>query len=285
MKESDVEESLGADESVMIAAFEGWNDAGSSASAALDHLARVWKAQEYAALDSEEFHDFQVNRPTISRNDGGERVISWPGTLISTTPGPWLGDRNLTLVRGFEPSMRWRQFCTELLDYAEDLDVTTLITCGALLVDTPHTRPLPTYVTSENAAARKALDLERSDYDGPIGITGVLGHEAALRGIAVLSVWAGVPHYVAHPPNPKATLALLGALERLIGEPIELADLPYEAEAWQRGAEDLAEDDDEIAAHVAQLEQVTDAATMPQASGDAIAAEFERFLKRRDTGK
>ena len=275
---------LGRDESIMIAAFEGWNDAGSAASAALDHLSRVWDAREYATLDPEEYHDFQVSRPTVSRNDHGDRVVSWPGTVILTTPGPWQGSRRISLVRGIEPSMRWRRFCDEVLEAADDLEVTTLLTCGALLVDTPHSRPLPTYITSEDAEARKLLDLERSDYEGPTGITGVLGHEAALRGITVISAWAGVPHYVGHPPSPKATLAILSLLERLLGEPIDHGDLDYEAEAWQRGVDDLADEDDEVGAHVRQLEEVTDMTSLPEASGDAIAAEFERFLRRRDPG-
>lgn len=271
-------------ESVMIAAFEGWNDAGSAASGALDHLVTSWGAQEFATLDSEKYHDFQVNRPTISRAPSGDQVISWPGTIVSTTEHLWDGNRTVALVRGIEPSTRWRGFVDDILGHAERLGVTTLITCGALLIDAPHTRPLPTFVTSENAQIRERFDLERSDYDGPTGILGVLGHEATLRGIRVLSVWVGIPHYVGHPPSPKGTMALLGQIERFIGEPIDLADLPYEAEAWQRGADELAEDDDEVADHVRQLEELMDETTLPEASGEAIAAEFEQFLRRRDPG-
>ena len=275
---------LDRDATIMIAAFEGWNDAGSSASAAVDHLARVWGATEYRTLDAEAYHDFQVSRPTISRNERGERVVSWPGTVISTVDVPSQPGRTLLLARGIEPSMRWRQFCGEVLDAAEESGVTVLVTLGALLVDAPHTRPLPIYLSSEEAEVRGHLDIERSDYDGPTGITGVLGHEASLRGIQVVSGWVGVPHYVAHPPSPKATRALLGSVERLIGAPIDLGDLEYEAEAWERGVDDLADEDEEVAAHVKALEEVTDAANLPEASGDAIAAEFERFLRRRDGG-
>lgn len=282
--EDPAEPTIAPHESIMIAAFEGWNDAGAAASSALDHLSEVWGAQEYAALDPEDYHDFQVSRPIVSRLPSGERVITWPGTVVSTTIGPFTRKRRLSLVRGIEPSMRWRQFCGDLLDLAEDLEVTTLITCGALLVDVPHTRPFPTFVTSEDPAARRLFDLERSDYEGPTGIVGVLGHEAQARGISVLSMWVGVPHYVAHPPSPKATLALLSQLERLIGEPIDLGDLPYESEAWQRGADELADEDEEVAAHVRQLESVVDEASLPEASGEAIAAEFEQFLRRRDGG-
>lgn len=272
-------------ESIMIAAFEGWNDAGNAASHALDHLADAWNAQEYGTLDPEDYHDFQVSRPTIAKLPGGERVMSWPGTVVSTCQGASNPDRRISLVRGIEPSMRWRQFCAEILDYAEDLEVTTLVTCGALLVDIPHTRPLPTFVSSEDAHARRLYGIESSDYEGPTGIVGVLGHEAALRGMTVLSMWVGVPHYVAHPPSPKATLALLGQLERYAGVAIDLGDLRDEADAWQRGADELAEEDEEIAAHVAQLETLMDEVSLPEASGEAIAAEFEQFLRRREGGQ
>ncbi len=282
MNHGDALPEIPSSEGVMIAAFEGWNDAGSAASAALDHMARIWNTREYAALDPENYHDFQVSRPTISRNDRGERVISWPGTVVSHVPSEYTGGRSVSVVRGIEPSMRWREYCREILDLAEDLDVDTLVTCGALLVDTPHTRPLPIFVTSEDAKARTRYDVERSDYDGPIGITGVLAHEAHLRGLTVLSMWVGVPHYVAHPPSPGATLTLLGALENLLGSPIDVGDLPYEAEAWQRGADDVAADDDDIAAHVRTLEETTDTANLQAASGEAIAAEVEQFLKKND---
>ncbi len=276
--------SLAASESIMIAAFEGWNDAGSAASNAVDHLADTWGAQDYSTIDPEDYHDFQVSRPVISRVPDGDRIITWPGTVVSTAAGPFTRERRISLVRGIEPSMRWRQFTAEVLDLAEDLEVSTLITCGALLVDVPHTRPLPTFVTSEDAATRRLFGLDRSDYEGPTGIVGVLAHEAQARGITVLSMWVGIPHYVAHPPSPKGTLALLSQIERFIGEPVELGDLPYESEAWQRGADELAEEDDEVAAHVRQLEALMDETSLPEASGDAIAAEFEQFLRRRDGG-
>lgn len=272
-------------ESVMIAAFEGWNDAGSAASGALDHLATLWNAQEYAAIDPEDYHDFQVARPTVRRLPSGERVISWPGTVVSTCPAPAGQNRRISLVRGIEPSMRWRQFCAELLEYAEDLEVTTLVTCGALLLDVPHTRPLPTFVTSDDPATRARYGLEASDYEGPTGIVGVLAHEASLRGISVVSMWVGVPHYVAHPPSPKASMALLDQMEHHLGLTIDRGSLADDAVAWLHGVEELAEEDEEIAEHVTHLESILDEASLPEASGEAIAAEFERFLRRRDTGK
>jgi len=274
-----------ADETLVIAAFEGWNDAGNAASAAVDHLIQVLRAKEHATLDPEDYHDFQVNRPLASRDDHGERVITWPGTVIYTAT--WRGEqpRKIILVRGIEPSMRWRQFSTEVLDHVRQLGGTSLLTLGALLVDSPHTRPLPVFLTSEDADARARLDLERSDYDGPTGIVGVLGHDAQHRGLTTYSLWVGIPHYIAHPPSPMGTVQLLGQIELLVREGLEYGGLADEAEAWENGADELMEEDEEIAAHVAQLESMVDEAALPEASGDAIAAEFEKYLRRRDFGK
>jgi len=274
-----------ATETLMIAAFEGWNDAGSAASAALDHMIDVFEAAEYATLNPEDYHDFQVNRPTITREPDGERIVTWPGTVIYTATAPWATPRKLILVRGIEPSMRWRQFSTEILDHAKALGVTTLLTMGALLVDSPHTRPLPVFISAEDLATRERLDLERSDYEGPTGILGVLGHDAQHRGLTVLSMWVGIPHYIAHPPSPMGSVQLIGQVERLLREPIELGGLPYDAEAWTNGADELMDEDEEIAAHVTQLESMVDEAALPEASGDAIAEEFEKYLRRRENGK
>lgn len=284
METDEPEETIAAGESVMIAAFEGWNDAGAAASGALEHLAKTWGATEHTTIDPEEYHDFQVSRPSQTTLPSGDRVLSWPGTIVSTARGPWPAEGRRSLVQGIEPSMRWRTFVGEVLSAAEELEVTTLITCGALLLDVPHTRPLPSFVSSEDKTVRERFGLEASQYEGPTGILGVLGHEAQLRGITVLTLWVGVPHYIAHPPNPKATATMLSQIERLLGEPIDLGDLPDEADAWQRGADELVEVDDEIAEHVSQLESLMDETSLPEASGDAIAAEFEKFLRRRDDG-
>lgn len=284
MEPDEPEATIPAGESVMIAAFEGWNDAGAAASSALEHLVKTWGATEHTTVDPEEYHDFQVSRPSQTTLPSGDRVLSWPGTVVSTATGPWPAEGRRSLVQGIEPSLRWRTFVGEILSAAEELEVTTLITCGALLLDVPHTRPLPTFISSEDTGVRERFGLEASQYEGPTGILGVLGHEAQSRGIDVLSLWVGVPHYIAHPPNPKATMTVLSQIERLLGEPIDLGDLPDEADAWQRGADELVEDDDEIAEHVRQLESLMDETSLPEATGDAIAAEFEKFLRRRDGG-
>ncbi|MBX9246115.1 PAC2 family protein [Actinotalea ferrariae] len=268
---------------VMLAAFEGWNDAGAAATQALVHLHEVWAAEQVDELDPEDYHDFQVNRPTIALADDGRREITWPTTAIAVASRPTSGD-NVVLVHGIEPSMRWRRYCAELLDVADRLGVTTVVTLGALLADVPHTRPIPVTATSDDPQLQDRLGLDANTYEGPTGIVGVLQHEAQRRGMRSLSVWGAVPHYVAHPPSPKATLALLVRLEELLGEPVPLGDLTEDAEAWQHGVDELAAEDAEIAEYVAQLEEAKDTAELPEATGEAIAREFERYLRRRDRG-
>ncbi|MBD8077652.1 PAC2 family protein [Cellulosimicrobium arenosum] len=272
-----------ARQTVMIAAFEGWNDAGSAATSAVEHLHEVWGAQDVDELDPEEFHDFQVSRPILTTDDEGRREIEWPTTTVATaTLAP--SGRRVVLVQGIEPSMRWRRFCRELLDIARAHDVRTVVTLGALLADVPHTRPIPMTATSESVGLQAVLDVEPTAYEGPTGIVGVLQHAAAERGLQSVSLWAAVPHYVAHPPSPKATLAILARVEELLSEPIPLGELAEDAEAWQHGVDELASEDPEIAEYVQQLEEAKDTAELPEASGEAIAREFERYLRRRDPG-
>lgn len=268
---------------VMLAAFEGWNDAGSAATQALLHLQEAWGGELVDELDPEDYHDFQVNRPTVGLDEDGVRVISWPTTAVYATERPGSGEL-VTLVHGIEPSMRWRQYCAELLDIAERLGVSTVVTLGALLADVPHTRPIPVTATSDDPALQRTLGLDASTYEGPTGIAAVLQAEAIRRGLHGMSIWAAVPHYVAHPPSPKATVALLVRIEELLGDSIPLGDLPEDALAWQRGVDELAAEDSEIAEYVAQLEEAKDTAELPEASGEAIAREFERYLRRREGG-
>lgn len=269
---------------IMIAAFEGWNDAGSAASAALLHLHDVWQAEEHAVIDADEYYDLQVNRPTIGNDDDGNRVITWPTTVISRAVMPGTGQPVL-LVHGIEPSLHWRRYCRELLALASDSDVETLVCLGALLADVPHTRPLPVNATSEDEIIREVYGVEASHYEGPTGIIAVLQDAAAQQDISSMSVWAAVPHYVAHPPSPKASLALVRKLDDLFATSIDVTSLEEDAEAWQAGVDSLAAEDNEIFEYVEQLEEATDTADLPEASGEAIALEFERFLRRRDEGK
>ncbi|MFC8585971.1 PAC2 family protein [Streptomyces sp. NPDC057217] len=268
---------------VMVAAFEGWNDAGDAASTAVDHLDREWKGEVFAALDAEDYYDFQVNRPTVFL-DNGVRKITWPTTRLSVVRVGGDKPRDLVLVRGIEPSMRWRSFCNELLAFAHELGVEMVVILGALLGDTPHTRPVPVSGVTSDPDLARTMDLEETRYEGPTGIVGILQEACTHAGVPAVSLWAAVPHYVSQPPNPKATLALLNRLEDLIGLRIPLGELPEDARAWQLGVDQLAAEDSEVAEYVQTLEEARDTAELPEASGEAIAREFERYLRRREPG-
>lgn len=265
---------------VLVAAFEGWNDAGEAASGAIAHLRTVWDAQPLADLDSEEYYDYQVNRPMISIDESGVRELTWPTTRVFVARVP-LFPRDLVLVQGIEPNMKWQQFVREVLGLAAELDVSTVITLGALLSDSPHTRPVPVTGTSADAALQADLGLEPSTYEGPTGIVGVLQDACQRFGIPAVSLWAAVPHYVGQPPCPKATLALVRKIEDILDIPVPLGDLVEEARAWQVGVDELAAEDEEVGDYVRQLEEARDAVELPEASGEAIAREFERYLRRR----
>ncbi|WP_347350127.1 PAC2 family protein [Intrasporangium sp.] len=265
---------------ILIAAFEGWNDAGEAASATVRHLAESWDAEVVAAFDPEDYYDFQVNRPRVQTEDGA-RVLVWPTTriLVASETG---FDHDVVLVQGIEPSMRWRAFCVELLDLADRLGVQAIVTIGALLAEVPHTRPIPVTATGEDDTVRQRFDVEGSRYEGPTGIVGVLTHMAGDLGIPSLSAWAAVPHYAGAAPSPKATLSLLKRVEALLGTRVPHGELEEDAQAWERGVDELARTDDEVAEYVQSLEQAQDTADLPEASGDAIAREFERYLRGRD---
>ena len=265
---------------LLIAAFEGWNDAGDAATAAVEHLEEVWAAIPLATLDPEDYYDYQVNRPTISVGDDGGRVVTWPTTRVSYARLSGLG-RDVVLIRGIEPNMRWQSFAGEILAYCHELGVEMVVTLGALLADSPHSRPVPVSGTSSDEALTRSLNLEQSRYEGPTGIVGIVQDACTRAGVPALSIWAAVPHYVATPPCPKATLALLRHIEDLLDVPIPLGDLPEDARAWERGVDELASEDDEVADYVRSLEEAKDLSDAPEASGDAIAREFERYLRRR----
>ena len=264
---------------IMIAAFEGWNDAGEAATAAVEHLAEVWNGETVAAIDPEDYYDFQVSRPRILMEDGKRRV-SWPTTRILLATSTSL-NRDVILVQGIEPSTRWRSFTIELLEFAQHIGVTTFVTLGALLADVPHTRPLPVSATSEHEDVVHRFDLEPSKFEGATGIVGVLADAASQADLPSLSCWAAVPHYAGGTPSPKATLALISKLEELFDLAIPHGDLPDQARAWEHGVDELAESDDEVAEYVHSLEEAQDTVDLPEASGDAIAREFERYLRRR----
>ncbi|MFC6152487.1 PAC2 family protein [Nocardioides yefusunii] len=265
---------------VVLMAFDGWNDAGDSASGLMAHLHEAWDVEVVAEIDPESYYDFQVNRPVVTTEDG-VRTLSWPSARIAVASPPELG-RHVILVSGTEPNMRWRSFVTEILQACEDLGAQIVVTLGALLADTPHTRPVPVTSSAMGKGIQERLGLEQPNYEGPTGILGVVQDACQQLDLPCVSFWAAVPHYVSQPPCPKASLALLGKVEDLLGRPLPLGELPEEARAWERGVNQLAAEDPEIADYVRELEESRDAADLPEASGDAIAREFERYLRRRD---
>ena len=258
---------------ILIAAFEGWNDAAESATSAITHLLTIWSHQQIAVVDSEEYYDFQVNRPQIKIDESNIREIIWPGTIVYAVSSPALTN-DFLIVRGVEPSMRWKSFL------ADDYEVSMIISIGALLADTPHSRPFNVAISGAHPEISERFGLEISKYEGPTGIIGVLQDAAYGRGIDAISLWAAVPHYVATPPCPKAALALINALEDFLEVSLPQGDLPERAKLWEAQVDQMAADDAEVGDYVRQLESSKDSAELPEISGESIAREVERFLRR-----
>jgi proteasome assembly chaperone (PAC2) family protein len=267
-------------EPVLVGAFEGWNDAGDAATSAVEHLELIWDARPLAAVDPDDYYDFQVNRPTVSLVDGVQRRIEWPTTRFSVCRPPG-SQTDVVLMRGVEPNMRWRGFCEEILELVRELGVQTVVSLGALLSDTPHTRPTPVTGTAYDGGSATRYGLERSRYEGPTGIVGVLQDACVRGGVPAISFWAAVPHYVSQPPNPKATLALLHRVEEVLDVPVPLGTLPEQADEWQKLVDEMASEDAEVTEYVRSLEERDGNGDLAQASGETIAREFERYLRRR----
>jgi hypothetical protein len=265
---------------VAIAAFEGWNDAADASTAVVEHLEEIWRANVVAALDPEEFYDFQVNRPTITLTDGEVRKIEWPTTRFAWASPPD-AERDIVLIRGIEPSMRWRTFCDELLEVCHSLDVTRVVLLGALLADVPYTRPLPISGSASNRTVAERYGLALSRYEGPVGIVSVLQDAAQRAELDAMSFWVHVPHYANNPPCPKATLALLHRIEEVLDLPIPTADLAEESAEWEARLRQAAEQDAELAEYVRELEERSGDEGIQPLTGDEIAQEFERYLRRR----
>ena len=272
---------------VMIVAFSGWNDAAEAASGAIEHLLSGWRDKSddvlpelIAQVESEDFYDFQVNRPQVSIDQSQIRSITWPSTQVFGLAVPSM-PRDLVIVTGVEPSMRWKSFASDLLDLADDLEVSLVVTLGSLLADTPHTRPITVTGTGAHPSIADRLGVSVSKYEGPTGILGIIQDACMRRGVDAISLWAAVPHYAASSPSPKATLALVNTLEEFLDVSIPLSDLPERADIWEKEVNDLAAEDSEVADYVKALEESKDAAELPEVSGDSIAKEFERYLRRQ----
>ena len=272
---------------VMILAFSGWNDAGEAATGAVDHLLTAWANSPFevvptliADVDPEEFYDFQVNRPHIFTDENESRSITWPTTQIYSLALAHLA-RDLVIVKGIEPSMRWKSFSRELLDLADDLEVELIVTLGSLLADIPHSRAISINASAANPTIAKRLGVDISRYEGPTGILGIIQDGCVRRGIDALSLWAPVPHYASNAPSPKASLALIHGLEEFLHIHILQEELAASSDAWEVEINELAQQDSDISEYVRALEETKDAAEIPDISGEMIAKEFERYLRRR----
>lgn len=283
---------------LLVVAFEGWNDAGEAASGAVRMLREQLELVQLAEADPEAYFDYQFNRPLIAVDDEGNRSLTWPTVTLFGPARPLdvpvdladdallgvTGDNgsNIYLLVGNEPSRGWKRFTAEILEAIIANRITTIVFLGAMLADVPHTRAISVFASSENAAVREHLSIERSSYEGPVGILSVLADAAEKADIATLSIWASVPHYVHNAPSPKATLALIDKLEEIVDVVIPRGDLVDEAAAWETGIDALASDDDDMTTYIEQLEQARDTVDSPEASGEAIAQEFEKYLRRED---
>ena len=262
----------------LIVAFEGWNDAGEASSSAARFLTRTVNATQVFSVDSQEYFDFQFARPQVFLNSEGIREFRWPTVSLFRPELPGLFDVRILL--GVEPSRNWLQFTQEVADAIEGEEIDSVIFLGSMLADTPHTRPIQVTATSVNELVCAEAPAEKSLYEGPVGILSILSSEFESRGIPTMSLWAAVPHYVHNGPVPKATLALISALEGFLEIQFDHADLPEEAFKWERAVDELAEGDEDLQEYVSQLEKTRD--EIDGASGETIAREVEKFLRDAD---
>jgi proteasome assembly chaperone (PAC2) family protein len=267
---------------VLIAAFRGWNDGAQAASLAAGYLAKTWEAERFADLDPENFFDFQATRPHVSLEDGVTRRIDWPETAFYHARPNGL-DRDVVLLLGIEPNLRWRTFTELLIGLVGELGVEMMITLGALLADVPHTRPSPVTGSASDPELVRQLGLSSSRYEGPTGIVGVLHDACREASLPSVSLWAAVPHYVSLAPSPRAALALCQRLGDLLDTQIDTAELEQAVDAYTQRVTEAVSTDEETAEYVQELErrsEMIDETSLP--SGDSLAAELTRFLKERD---
>jgi len=271
---------------VLVAAFEGWNDAGDAATAATEFIQARFEHAEVARIDPDEFVDFTSTRPDVTLTDGHMREIEWPATTITAAQIPG-SDRDLVVLQGVEPAMRWRRYCDAVIEAASALDASMIITLGSLLADVPHSRAVSISGIGTDGTVVDKLGFEHTSYEGPTGIVGVLQHACATAGFDSLSLWASVPHYVAATPNPKVALALVRAFEGAAGVVIDATELESAAEDYERQVTAAVASDPEVKAFVERLEsamdEVTEDADPPEnlPSADAIASDFQKFLRQK----
>jgi proteasome assembly chaperone (PAC2) family protein len=268
---------------VLITAFRGWNDGGQGASLAGGYLAKTWSAARFAEIEPEGFFDFSSTRPHVSLVDGETRQLEWPDNAFYHASIPSRG-RDAVLMLGIEPNLRWNTFTGLITGLAQDLGVEFVVTLGSLLADVPHTRPSPVTGGATDQELIERLGLQRSRYEGPTGIVGVLHDACSHVSLPSVSLWAAVPHYVSLAPSPRAALALCNRLSEILETEIDTAELDEAAERYSEQVSEAVASDEETAAYVAELEQRADVIAEEEnlPSGESLAAELTRFLRERE---
>lgn len=278
----------------MVVAFEGWTDAGDAASGAVRRLIDACGLEPFDEIEPDEFVDFAMHRPVVRTLEDGTRALQWPSTIAYAPTRPSQreslaadagldvssgNEGELFALVGAEPSRNWTAYAAEFLEIARGCEIDAIVFVGAMLADVPHTRPISTSITSDSRELQQRLGVLQSEYEGPTGIMTVLGLAAQEAGIRTASLWASVPHYVHNAPAPKAVIALVDRLSEMVDVTIPLGDLVEQSGEWERGIDELTERDDDMRAYIGKLEEQRDAVESPEASGEAIAHEFERFLR------
>jgi len=268
---------------ILVCAFRGWNDAAAAASTAVAHVSDGLDSELIADVDAEDYFDFQSTRPSIFLSEGQARHIEWPrnNLIAARVPG---ADRDLVLLDGTEPNLRWRTFSETIATAADALGVEMVITLGALIAEVSHTLPVPITGLASDEKLVEELDLQRSNYEGPTGIVGVVHDCCRQVGMTSASLWAAVPHYVAAVPNPKAALALLRRLEGLTGIAVEAVELEEEATSYEDQISRAIAANPEIEELVEKIEaeqseQLETPDDIP--SADTIARDFQQFLRQQ----
>jgi hypothetical protein len=295
---------------VLVVAFDGWSDAGSAATAAVDWMLDLTDHEQLAELAAEEFVDFQMHRPRLVFEEDGTRVLKWPDTVLygpveRPAQVPFGADelvveepghedkiryvsgaiaKNVFFLVGAEPSRRWKTYVEHVVRIMQEWQIDHIVILGALFTDAPHSRPITTTITSDNPDLRARYGFEKSEYEGPAGIGSALALAASDAGIEQVSIWASVPHYVHSAPSPKATLALLDQIEELLDVVIPRGDLVEQSNDWEASVSAMAAGDVEMVEYIERLEKARDAFAGPESTGEAIAHEFEKFLRKDSTG-
>ena len=271
---------LPAKATFLVAAFEGWNDAGDAATIAAKHLRDRCGGEQLGHIEPEEFYDFTATRPQVALDDRRKRQIHWPD--ISVWAGPIDEDRNAIVVLGAEPQLRWRTFSNQIITIAQHCEVDRVVTLGALLAEVPHTRPTPIFGSSENQELAEQHRLEPSSYEGPTGIVGVLNTQCQLSGIDVVSLWAAVPSYLPGAASPKAARALIGRLGPILDAEISTTDLDIATVNYERQIGEMVSEDEDTVQYVRQLEEHhDDEDNLGSADPEAMVAELEQFLRNQ----